>query len=316
MANRKRVRADRIIILVLASLLILGVIIFGITKLVGLFFSSDDKDVPTKQPVVTETIDDLSISLKDYVIYTDDTGDLGFDFAIATFNFKANEPISFELKNFQTSEKINLNNIDKYINKLELAGYSLSKLDINTSGISSTENNVDAKLFVPFTTNSDNLSIYNLLNKKKFDIDISSNKIPATALKLENNNTQIEVGTTKVSVTNAYISDNMLHQDQPYELASSMKVYTFEITVTEAQDNVTITDATFIEKGNNYENKCLNSEFKSIDMENILDKNLKAGTKGGLFFEIYSNENTVGDGTLLIKFSNSDKVVEISTKGY
>lgn len=314
MARNSKVRADRIIILVLVALLVLGGLGFGIYSLFGLLFDdSKNKENETKVPTVVVTTEGINVSLDDYTIYTDDTGDLGFSFIIAELSFSAEEPVSFEFKNLQTSEKIFLNDVSKYTNKMELAGYSLNKLDINTSGISSNENTAKAKLFIPFNTDASSLAVYNATNASKLEFDLTKDHIPATTLKLKNENTEIEVGSTKVSVTNAYISDFMLHNDQRYEIGSSTRIYTFEITVSEAQENVTITDATFIEKGTSEEIKCKSAEYRAIDMDNILGTNLTVGTKGGLFFEVYSNDSTVHDGTLLIKFSNSDKLVEIST---
>lgn len=309
---KKKVRADRVIIVILVAILVLGTLIFGGIKLYQLFFK-ENKQNPVNTNPVQETVKGVKLTVNDYTVYSDDTGDIGFSFIIADIKFKANEPVKFELSNLQTSEKIFLNDIDKYINKMELAGYRLNKLNINTAGISANENEVNARIFIPFNTDADSISIYNSIDATKIDFDLTKENIPATTLKLENNNTQIEVGTTKVGVTNAYISNFMLHNGEQYEIGSSQKMYTFEITVSEAQENVTISDATFIQRGTDEEIPCMSKEYKSIDMNNILGVNLAVGTKGGLFFDVHSSSDTVEGGTLLIKFSNSEKWVEIST---
>ena len=66
-----------------------------------------------------QTTDGVNVSLVDYAVYTDDTSELGFNFIIAKLGFNANNPVSFEFKNLQTSEKIILNNISSYIKKME-----------------------------------------------------------------------------------------------------------------------------------------------------------------------------------------------------
>lgn len=312
MAKKKKIRIDRLIIVILSTLLALGVLFFGVYYLIDTLSSRSKDDKHTNDPVVVTT-DGVKVTLNDYTIYSDDTGDIGFDFIIAELNFEANEPVSFEFKNLQTSEKVALNDISSSINKLELAGYDISKLNISVDGVKSNENKASAKVLIPYNTDSYSLSIYNSIDASKIEFDLTKKAIPATTLKLSNNNTEIEVGSTKVSVTNAYISDFMLHNGEKFEISSSDRVYSFEITVLEAQDNVSIVDATFIEKGTDEEVKCMKQEYKAIDMDNILGKNLTVGTKAGLFFKVYSNEDVVNDGTLLIKFSNSDKLVEIST---
>lgn len=310
--KKRKVRVDRIIILILTLILVLGILGFGVYKLFGLFFNDDKKENNT--PTVVVTTDGVNVSLIDYRVYKDDTNDLGFNFIIAELGFKANEPISFEFKNLQTSEKIYLDDVSKYINKLDMEGYNVSKLELSNSGVSSSDNQTTAKVLIPFNTDADNLSVYNALNASKLEFDLTKNNYLVTSLKLSDSNTEIEVGTTKVSITNAYISDFMLHNNEPIELGSYTKIYSFEITVFEAEEGSKITDALFILKGSDDEIKCWGHEYQSIDMENLIDKELKAGTKGGLFFEVNSDENVVAEGTLLIKFSNEDKWIEVTNE--
>lgn len=308
---KKKYRVDRIIILILSFILICGVFGFGLYKLFGFIFN-DDKTSEIKVPEVKETTEDINISLLDYNVYIDDTDELGFSFIIANIKLDASSPVSFELSKLQTSEKINLGDISEYTKKMELNGYSLSTLDIATSGIVSTENSIEAKIFIPFETDSSSLSVYNSLNASKLEFDLNKNRLMATNFKLKDNNTQIEVGSNCVNITNAYISDFMLHNDQQYEIGSSTRMYTFEITVVEALEDAKISEATFIEKGTSDSIPCKSQEYRAIDMENIVNKDLTPGTKGGLFFEVYSDDNFVHEGTLLIKFTNSDKLIEIS----
>lgn len=310
--KKGKVRADRIIILILTSILVLGLLGLGIYELFGLIFNDDNKT--NNKPVVVETTEGVSVSLIDYSVYKDDTDDLGFDFIIADLSFTANEPVSFELKNLQTSEKIYLDDISKYLNKLELAGYDISKFNLSNSGINSTENKVDAKVLIPFSTGADTLAVYNGVDASKLEFDLTKNNYLATTLKLSDTNTKIEVGTTKVSITNAYISDFMLHNGEPITLGSTDKVYTFEITVSDISDKSKIIDAIYIPKGTDDEIKCKSNDYKSIDMDNIIEKDLTIGMKGGLFFFVNSMENTVSEGTLLIKFSNEDKWIEITNE--
>lgn len=311
MARKNKVRADRIIILILTFILILGVLGLGAYKLFEMFSKKDEQSKPST-PVNIETTEGVKVTCNDYDIYYDETDELKFNFIIAELKFEANEPVSFDFKNLKTSEKIYLNDINKYIKKLELASYDVSKLGVNTSSsIASDDHSVTTKLLIPFNTNASNLSLYNAVDASKIDFDLTKERIPVTVIKLSNTETQVEVGTTKVSITNAYISTFMVHNDEPYELGSTTQMYSFEITVLEAQDNVQISDAIFIENGSDEEIHCKASEYHSIDMKNILGVNLTQGTVGGLFFEVNSTDQTVHNGKLLIKFTNSDKYFEL-----
>lgn len=309
MAGR-RVRADRVIILILLTILVGGALGFGVYKLIDLF--SNDKQIETK-PI--ETIEDVRLSLNDYTIYYDETGDLGFNFIVADINFASENNVTCDLASLQTSEKLFLNDISKYTNKLSSAGYDLNKLNINTTGIVSDKNNVSARLFIPFSTDSSKLSIYNSANaSNNINFDLTKEAVAATTLKLKDNKEQIIVGSTTVYVSNAYISSTMLHLGELYPLPNNDKIYTYEISVSETKDNVSIVDAILYVKGSDYENHCMNDEYAAVDCENVLNKNLKLGYNGALFFEVLSEEDYLIDSTLLIKFSNSNDWVEITNE--
>lgn len=312
MARKRKVRIDRIIIFVLVTLIILGAVGFGTFKLIGYFFNKENKTVNTNEEVVTNN--DIKISLEDYKVYIDESDALGFNFIIAKVKFSSNEPVKFDLINLQTSEKIYLNDINKHLNKLELEGYSINKLDINSNNINSQNNTVEVNLFIPYSTDSDKLSVYNSVDSSKLEFDLNTNNNLLTSLKLNSNDSQIQVGTTKVSISNVYISDFMLHNDEECDFGSTVRIYSFEISVLENQDNAQITDAIYLIDGSDYENKALSSDYSSIDMKNIIGEKLSQNTKGGLFFEIQTTDNDIKDGTLLIKFSNENDWIEITNR--
>lgn len=314
MNKKRRVRIDRLIILILVALLILLLSIFGIYKLVGLFINDKNNK---KDNIVTNVVSDdsVKVSINDYTIYYDDKNDLGFSFIIASIRFDCDKPFNFALSSLQTSEKVYLNDVSKYINKLEMAGYDLAKLNLVSNVVMSDKNSIDCNIFIPYSTDASNLSVYNITNNlNSIMFDLSKDKVLATILKLDNQNEEIVVGNTSVYVSKAYISNFMLHNDEPYEISSTSRMYSFEIGVKDAKDSVKITDAIFIKNGGDEQINCKAKDYKANDMNNILDTELVNGVKGGLFFEVYSNEDSVEDGILLIKFSNQSEWVEISTK--
>ena len=314
MSNKRKVRIDRLIILILTALLLCCLLGFGIYKLFSYLFSSKENKKENAN-ISVETVDDIKLTLNDYQIYFDENNDIGFSFIIADVDFSSNKAISFDFASLQTSEKLYLNDVNKYLNKLELAGYDINKLGIDNSSIVTEQNTINRKIFIPYTTDSYNLTVYNSINtSNSLNFDLTKDKINATTLKLDNDNEEVVVGDTSIYVSNAYISTFMLHNGEAYEISSSSKIYSFEITVNQTEDNVKIEDAIFIQNGTDEQINCKGKDYKAIDMDNIIDVNLSNGAKGGLFFEVYSNSDTVEDGILLLKFSNKQEWVEISTK--
>lgn len=316
MAKKKKVKVDRIIILVLAAILILGAFGFGLYKLFGLLFA--DKQEQQQQEVIpnVETVEDVKLNLKDYVVYIDDTDELGFSFVVAKINFKADKNIQFDLNDLQTSEKISLGSVNKYKQILTERGYSLDELKID-SYISAESNDVTANIFIPYKTGASSFSVYNSKNPAtniSFDLD-KNNKI-ITSLKFDTEE-NIVIDNTSVRVESCFISTIMKHNDEEYEIPSSIRIFTFIVCVDSVDDNVSITDAYFIKDGDSEDQKieAMSSDYRSINEENIIGKKLTAGKEGALFFEGYSRDEEPNyAGSLMIKFSNSEDWVKISTK--
>lgn len=314
MAKKSKIRIDRLIILILVCLIILSVLGLGIYKLIDVFFSDNNANnniTPIIPTVVDETTENVELSLLDYKVYYDDKNEFDSNFIIAQLKFASNKAFSYEFKNLQTSEKIYLNDVDKMINQLQLKGYNLADLSLTTNGVVCNENSCIVNVFIPFSKNANSLTVYNSLDKTKLDFNIENNRYAITTLKLEDQSTDIEVGTTKVSVSNSYISSGMLHSGERYNVGSSIKIYTYELLVNESNDDSYIQDAIFILDGTNEEIHCLNKDYEAIDCKNIIGKKLSSGTNGGLFFEIVTSSNSIQKGTLLVKFSNADKWTEV-----
>ena len=314
MASKKKVRIDRVIILSLVVVLVLGAFGFGLYKLFSHIFDDSNEPSPIVPPIVTT--DDVTVTLNNYTNYIDDTKELGFNFIIAELEFSADKPVQFELKNLQTSEKISLDNIQSYLNKLELAGYDLNKLQINVTGPSSTENIFKGNFFIPYTTDSSSLSVYNSKNAKRIEFNLS-NKIPATSLKINDkpeDGQVIEVDGANITVMDSYVSSTLYHNDEECILGSTQKIFTFRISGENVGENVKIVRAQVLRNGESQAFDCLNEDYSTEKDDNALNKILVNGDNGALFFEIRTNEIKPDfSGVLLITFSNSDKVYEVPT---
>lgn len=310
---KKKVRVDRIIILVLSVILVLGIIALSIYELVDLLSDSKNNVVPIEDvPVNVETVDDVNVSLVDYVVYKDDTDSLGFNFIVAKLKFSANQPVSFDLGNLQTSEKIFLNDTNKYIQLLQENGYKLEDLELSRY-ISSDEKSLEANIFIPYMT-SGNIQVYNSENPAtNLNFDLNSNVKYVTSLKFDSDS-DIVIDNTTVRVSSSFVSTIMQHNGENYEIPSSVKVFTFKIYVDAVEGKVSIEDAYFIKDGEDEKIECLSSDYESAKVDNIIGKDLVVGENGALFFETYSRDTEPNyDGVLMLKFSNSDEWVKIST---
>ena len=314
MSKKRRILWDRLIILVLTFLLLVGLFIFGISKAVDYFGSKDNQNQnnnnPSKDPDPIKTNENVKLSLEDYKVYIDDTDSLGFNFIIADVKFEADQPISFDLSNLQTSEKIYLNNVSKYINELQEKSYNVKNLGIETS-IKSDKNIYTTKLFIPYTTKSSSIRVSNLLDAKWLEFDLTKNNNNITSLKF-NTDQEIVVGNTDIRVSKSYISNMMMHNGEEYN-ASALNVYTFNIYVENVEENIMITDAKFVRNNGGDTLQCLSSEYSSIKAENCIGKKLVKGENGALFFEDSGKEEVDFDGFLMLMFSNSNEWVKIPT---
>lgn len=311
--NKRNVRIDRIIILILMFILFVILILLGIS----IFTNKSPKDdvviKPENNNQITEvkTVDSVKITLDDYDVYVDDTDKMGFDFIIAKMTFTADVPVSFDLGNLQTSEKIYLNDVSKYISKLEESNYKVSRLNYVNS-VSSDQNSVSCMIFIPFSTNAYSLNVYNALDSSKIEFYLDHNIKYITSLRF-NTEQEIDVDDTRIKVSKSYISTMMLHNGEEYN-AEAYDIYTFEINVEEIQGDVMITDAMFANKKTQSPISCLSKDFESVKINNALGKKLVLGSNGALFFEMPGHDETPEyDGDLIIYFSNSSQPVKIST---
>lgn len=317
MAKRKRVRVDRIIVVILLAILFAGLLSYGAYTLYGLL----PKKNPTKPnvPEITnpdpiDTTKGIKVTLNDYDVYIDDTDKLGFNFVVASLTFSSEEPVSFDLSNFQTSQKYYLNDVSKYLQKMEDLGYSTSKLEC-VSYVSSTENEYTCKVFIPYTTNDSNLRLLNATDASMIAFDLDHNIKYLSSLKIDDIATDktIEVNNTSITIADSYISTMMMHNGSEYTVGSNMAVYTFEIYVSEIEGNVLINEAYFVPDGTNEKSECLSSDFSSIKADNALGKKLTVGNNGALFFEMPTSIGSTS-GTLWIGLSNKlGELVKVST---
>lgn len=311
---KRRIRYDRLIILILVVIMAVVVLVLGIKFL---FFNNGssttvDKPVNTEE-VDVERSDKVDISLDAYNVYSSDELDFRFVIGEFTFTSKDNKAIEFDLSKLETNELITLNNIDSYINQIQSLGYSTSKMGIDTSIKSKTES-VKVKLLIPVTKQVDNIILTNLNDSTQISIDLTVNA--GNLEEFKNSSGEVISGETyDIYVSNAYVSTTMYHNDSEYTYPSTVKVYTFKLTVDNIEEGTSIEAAYFIPDGSSEEYQALDASFSSLKDENIIGVPLKANDTYALFFELYNPDDSgiTYNGTLQLKLAGSDDVIEIST---
>ena len=310
--KRRRVRADRVIILLLLILLVMGLLAFGVYQGINYFKARKQEQQNTNiDPQPVETSEGIKVSLVDYQVYTGDSENLGFDFIVAELNFKSDAPISFDLGNLQTSEKIYLNNVSKYLNTLEEKSYKVSKLGI-VNTVVSDQNDYTCKVFIPYKTDSYSLRLLNSVDASMIEFDLDRHINDISILKFETEQ-QIEVGNTNVTVSNCSVSTMMLHNGMEYQVPATMNVYTFSINVNEVEGDVMITDAKFVRSADEEVITCMDETYESVKAVNCLGKKLTVGENGALFFETVSSGAPDYSGFLMLKFSTGEDWIKIPT---
>ena len=310
--KRNKVRVDRIIILVLSGILVLGLLGFGIYEAIYYFSNRKESEVkPASDPVPVETTEGVKVTLDSYEIFDGESDNLDFNFIVATLKFESKDPISFDLGNLQTSEKIYLNNVSKYINALEERSYRVSKLNlVNT--VVSDKNVYTCNIFIPYTTDSYSLRVLNSVDASMIEFDLTGDKNDVSILKFETEQ-EIEIGNTNVTVSKCSVSTMMLHNGEEYQVPATMNVYTFNINVNAVEGKVMITDARFVREGSDEVITCMDETYQSVKAENCLGKQLVTGDNGALFFETTSSGSIDYSGSLMLMFSNSNEWVKIPT---
>ncbi len=306
MSKKRKIRYDRLVLLILIALGLIFILVLGIIKLVK---SSDtsintNTDTPTNETIVT---DGVSIELLSYKTYLDIDDTLGFNFVVGELKFSAKDPISYDLSNLVTNQNIKLSDIVNYKKTIEVKDFNYTSLG-TVVDVVSDQNEYTCKVFIPYT-GSDNITLTDTLSGKSFMIDVSQNQDNIDSIKNKNTSNEINTADYNLTVSNSYISDMMKRNGESYN-SSMLCIYTFNIKVVSIKDGIKITSASYAKNsdGENYE--ALDDTYDSVKISNILNKSLSVGDEYALFFEVYSSPDEAQDfsGKLTLKFSDGSSV--------
>lgn len=296
MARRRKIRPDRILILVLLLVLIVLLVIIGVKTL----FSGKTKKEETNNEVITNN--EIPFELVDYEVYTKDDN-LGFGFVTADIKFVSDKEINFDLANLITDEGIKLSETYNYENKLKTSNYDFDSLK-TFSGIVNGDKEAVVKVFIPFVNKTDSLNIIDNSSNYSLLINLTKNTKTIETIKKEAKEDEIVSKDYTFTCQKPYIEDMMKHNGEPYD-SSMLSIYVFRLTCDSIENGVKVVSASFKDK-NGEVTDAYDSSYSSSKIDNIIGKSLKAGDTYGLFFELYSNEEEkiAYEGSINLKFSD------------
>lgn len=305
MNKKRKIRYDRLILLILIALVLIAIIVMGIIKITQSIDSNDKNTIiPTDETIES---DDISIELVSYKTYLDIDDTLGFNFVVAELKFSSNEAISYDLNNLITNQSIKLNDILNYKKTIEVKDFNFTSLN-TTVDIVSDQNEYTCKVFIPYT-GSDNITLTDTISGKSFMIDTSKNQDNIDSIQNKNTSNEINTSDYNLTVSSSYISDMMTRNGESYN-SSMLCIYTFNIKVVSITDGIKVTSASYTKNSDGENYGALDDTFNSVKINNILNKTLSVGDEYALFFQVYSNPDEVQDftGKLTLNFSDGSSI--------
>lgn len=301
MNKKRKIRYDRLILLILIALVLIAIIVMGIIKITQSIDSNNKNTIiPTDETIES---DGISIELVSYKTYLDIDDTLGFNFVVAELKFSSNEAISYDLNNLITNQSIKLNDILNYKKTIEVKDFNFTSLN-TTVDIVSDQNEYTCKVFIPYT-GSDNITLTDTISGKSFMIDTSKNQDNIDSIQNKNTSNEINTSDCNLTVSSSYISDMMTRNGESYN-SSMLCIYTFNIKVVSITDGIKVTSASYTKNSDGENYGALDDTFNSVKINNILNKTLSVGDEYALFFQVYSNPDEVQDftGKLTLNFSD------------
>ena len=329
MSNRKKDTAKTAVLVVFLVILVIAVAC-------ALYFAisaprNDLTDLPIDseitlpssgnqtKPEDADESDQIQIDLVDYTVY--DLDELDFRFIIAKVRVKASSAANISLSHLKTSEGIQLDEVDTYVNELEANSLFLGKQNVWFELVSS-ETNYLARIFIPVSDRSlKSITLSSDLKNShtmKFSLEDAQGTREDLGYQAED---IISDGKTyQMKVSAAYqIHDEITrtYEDgftEQYLLPSTAEVHAFYVeAVSLWGDAVEIEEAWFKVKGSTESFEALNGQFTTKKYENILNKTITDKESGYVFFVTLNPESEpmTYQGTLQLKLKGSDQMIQI-----
>jgi hypothetical protein len=309
----KKILQGFLILATLITMIVLGVFLWSLVS------DTPKEEPPIVDPSVKQT---FNFEVNDFTLF--EIEEFGFDFILANIHVESNKAINLSLSHFVTSEGIQLNSVDTYLNTIESLGYNFG--DYNpVFSLTSTENTLDAVLFIPITNiDAHDLNInVNLYPVSTISFDLTKPSETGTVSNLGRNQQDVEPEEiSEIIIDDVFIvSKNYFYTlDENGDRAdaffsSNSKIVGVKLTVKNKSNNpFRIQNAILTSKDNNV--------FSIIDPNYLIDgyvlimKEYLTGTMSGfIFYEIFDQNyeiSNVKEISILLSSIDVEKLYNIT----
>jgi len=274
----------------LVAMIVLGMFLWNLVSTQPI-----DDDPVIVDPSVKQTFE---FSINKFTMF--EIEEFGFDFVLAEIHIESNKSINLSLSHFVTSEDVQLNNVENYLNIIESAGYTFGDNQLVFS-LSTPETTLDALIFIP------------IINTDLTTLDLNINIYPNSVLTFDLQNptlvgTKSDLGVSEQGIDPNMVADMVVtnktevNQEEFYQLdsngnrveanfTSQSQIVAIKVKITsKISEPFRITKA-YIKDGSTLYN-AVDKTFLIDGVTNLNDAYINESTEGYLFFEI------LGDATL------------------
>lgn len=291
----------------------------------GIFLWSLVSDTPKEEepPIVDPSVKQtFNFEVKDFTLFKIE--EFEFNFLLANIQIDSNKPINLSLSHFTTSEGIQLNSVDNYLNAIESAGYNFG--DYNpVFSLSSSENILNAVLFIP------------IKDKKLDTLELNVNIYPSYTMNLDLTNptktgTKEDLGLNLSNIDPSMVASisvlrkTMISPSEFYQLdsngnrveanfTSQSQIIGIKIDVTsKISESFRITNAQIKNGGMVYD--AVNKSFLIDGVTNLNNEYINESATGFLFFEVLGDVSLSSFTEVHIFFStNEDQFFTLPIEG-
>lgn len=272
-----------------------------------------------EKPQQTQGLDAVEVDLAEYTVYRLD--ELDFQFVIAKIRVRAEEAINIPLSHFTTSEGIQLDQIDSYLNVLDSQGLYVGKQNVWFELVS-LETSYVANIFIPVRDRQARSVAVHMDFGDNEDLQMDLSRAEGTKEMLgyvaddiitDGRTYQMQVGAAfQIAPEEMYRT----FEDGSTETAglpSTAEVHVFRLeAVSLWGDEITVEQAVY-ETDSAVQFEALPVGFDSEKYDNILGKTIRDKDSGVLFFITYNpdREPITYQGRLRLKLQGQENWIEI-----
>ena len=311
----KKIFQGFLILATLITMIALGIFLWSLVS-----DTPKEEEPPIVDPSVKQT---FNFEVKDFTLFKIE--EFEFNFILTNIQIDSNKPINLSLSHFTTSEGIQLNSVDNYLNAIESAGYNFG--DYNpVFSLSSSENILNAILFIPIKDKDlDTLELnVNIYPSYSMNFDLTNPTKTGTKEDLGLNLSIIDPSmVASVSILNKV----MVSPTEFYQLdangdrveanfTSQSEIVAIKIEVTsKISESFRITNAQIKNGGTVYD--AVDKSFLTDGAKNINNEYINESATGYLFFEVLGDISLDSFTEVHIYFStNEDQFYTLPIEGH